>query len=54
LMALIRDRIGPLAKPTGSDDLRDTSERMADALQAVLSGGGSAWNATLVINLGGA
>lgn len=52
LRALVLERLGPLAKPTGPDDTRDAAQRLADALETYLSGGGSAWNATLVIKLG--
>ncbi|MGI8336787.1 DUF222 domain-containing protein [Actinomadura scrupuli] len=51
LTALVRDRLGPLAKPAGPDDTRDHAQRLADALEMVLSGGKSRWNATLVIKL---
>ncbi|MCW2915667.1 MAG: hypothetical protein JWN52_3735 [Actinomycetia bacterium] len=51
LVALVRDRLGPLTKPTGPEDDRDHAQRMADALEMVLSGGSVHWNATLVIKL---
>ncbi|MCW2914597.1 MAG: hypothetical protein JWN52_2665, partial [Actinomycetia bacterium] len=51
LTALLRDRLGPLSKPAGPEDTRDHGQRMADALEMVLSGGKSRWNATLVIKL---
>jgi hypothetical protein len=51
LAALLADRLLPLAKPAGPEDTRDQAERNADALRTLLSGGGTAWNATLVIQL---
>ncbi|MCW2940838.1 MAG: hypothetical protein JWN00_3823 [Actinomycetia bacterium] len=51
LTALMVERLGRLAKPAGPDDVRDHAERLADALELVLSGGSSRWNATLVVNL---
>lgn len=51
LRALVQERLGPLAKPAGPDDDRDHAQRMADALETVLCGGASNWNATLVIKL---
>ncbi|MGP4025466.1 DUF222 domain-containing protein [Actinomadura sp. 3N407] len=43
--------LGPLAKPAGSDDRRDLSERMAAALSSVLSGGHKATKVTVVCDL---
>ncbi|MCW2941121.1 MAG: putative endonuclease [Actinomycetia bacterium] len=51
LTALFMDRLGALTKPSGPDDLRSAHERWADALELVLSGSGSRWNASLVITL---
>lgn len=51
LTALMVERLGRLAKPAGPDDVRDHAERLADALELVLSGGSSNWNATLVVQL---
>ncbi|MCW2938172.1 MAG: endonuclease [Actinomycetia bacterium] len=51
LTALVLERLGRLAKPAGPEDTRDHAERMADALELLLSGGSSSWNATLVIRL---
>ncbi|HXA59362.1 MAG TPA: DUF222 domain-containing protein [Streptosporangiaceae bacterium] len=53
LTALMVERLGRLAKPAGPDDVRDHAERLADALELVLSGGSSNWNATLVVQLEG-
>jgi hypothetical protein len=51
LTALIRAKIEPLARPTGADDTRDHGQRMADALQAYLSDGGTGWDPILIIEL---
>ncbi|HEX6469745.1 MAG TPA: DUF222 domain-containing protein [Streptosporangiaceae bacterium] len=56
LMALIQARLGPLARPCGAEDARDHAERLADALQAHLSGADSAgadsrWDPILVIDV---
>jgi hypothetical protein len=51
LLALIKARLEPLARPCGAGDTRDHAERLADALQAVLSGGDSRWDPIVVIEL---
>jgi hypothetical protein len=51
LLALVTERLGPLAQPAGPDDDRDHAQRLADALETVLSGGATNWNATVVIKL---
>ncbi|QXJ22154.1 DUF222 domain-containing protein [Actinomadura graeca] len=43
--------LGPLAKPSGADDRRDLSERMAAALTGVLSGGHTATKVTVICDL---
>ncbi|MEO3825344.1 DUF222 domain-containing protein [Actinomadura sp. B10D3] len=43
--------LGPLAKPTGTDDHRDLAERTAAALTAVLSGGHRATKVTVLCDL---
>ncbi|GAA2599260.1 hypothetical protein GCM10010411_36060 [Actinomadura fulvescens] len=43
--------LGPLAKPAGTDDRRDLSERTAAALSAVLAGGHKATKVTVVVDL---
>ncbi|TDC50781.1 HNH endonuclease [Actinomadura sp. KC345] len=43
--------LGPLAKPAGTDDRRDLSERTAAALSSVLSGGHKATKVTVICNL---
>ncbi|MFE9107682.1 HNH endonuclease signature motif containing protein [Actinomadura geliboluensis] len=43
--------LGPLAKPAGTDDHRDLSERTAAALSSVLSGGHKATRVTVVCDL---
>ncbi|WP_433476596.1 DUF222 domain-containing protein [Spirillospora sp. CA-142024] len=43
--------LGPLAKPAGTDDQRDLSERTAAALTCVLSGGHRATKVTLICDL---
>ncbi|TDC73531.1 DUF222 domain-containing protein, partial [Actinomadura sp. 7K507] len=43
--------LGPLAKPAGTDDRRDLSERMAAALTSVLSGGHRATKVTVICDL---
>jgi hypothetical protein len=43
--------LGPLAKPTGTDDRRDLSERTAAALTSVLSGGHKATKVTVICDL---
>ncbi|TDC66950.1 HNH endonuclease [Actinomadura sp. GC306] len=43
--------LGPLAKPAGTDDRRDLSERTAAALSAVLSGGHKATKVTVICDL---
>src|SRR4029077_18696998 len=47
LIAVMTARPGPPHKPQGPDDHRDHAQRMADALEMLLSGGTSNWNATL-------
>jgi hypothetical protein len=49
LAALIRARIEPLAAPAGPEDSRDHAQRMADALQMVLSEGDSRWDPIVVL-----
>ncbi|TDC44815.1 HNH endonuclease, partial [Actinomadura sp. KC345] len=49
--ALWDGTLGPLAKPAGTDDRRDLSERTAAALTGVLSGGHKATKVTLIIDL---
>ncbi|CNF32049.1 protein of uncharacterised function DUF222 [Mycobacterium tuberculosis] len=44
--------LAPLAKPAGTDDRRDLSERTAAALISVLSGGHKATRVTLICELG--
>jgi uncharacterized protein DUF222 len=51
LVALIQERLGPLTRPQGPDDDRDHAERLADALEMLLSGGATRWNATLIVKL---
>jgi hypothetical protein len=43
--------LGPLAKPAGTDDHRDLSERTAAALSSVLSGGHKATKVTVICDL---
>ncbi|NKZ06837.1 DUF222 domain-containing protein [Actinomadura latina] len=43
--------LAPLAKPAGTDDRRDLSERTAAALAAVLSGGHTATRVTVICDL---
>ncbi len=43
--------LGPLAKPAGTDDRRDLSERTAAALSSVLSGGHKATKVTVICDL---
>ncbi|MFF4242354.1 DUF222 domain-containing protein [Actinomadura geliboluensis] len=43
--------LGPLAKPAGTDDHRDLSERTAAALTTVLSGGHKATKVTVICDL---
>ncbi|WP_433466536.1 DUF222 domain-containing protein [Spirillospora sp. CA-128828] len=43
--------LGPLAKPAGTDDQRDLSERTAAALTCVLSGGHRATKVTVICDL---
>ncbi|TDC82017.1 HNH endonuclease signature motif containing protein [Actinomadura sp. 7K507] len=43
--------LAPLAKPAGTDDLRDLSERTAAALTSVLSGGQKATKVTVICDL---
>ncbi|MFI0409937.1 DUF222 domain-containing protein [Actinomadura sp. 3N508] len=43
--------LGPLAKPAGTDDRRDLSERMAAALTGVLAGGHRATKVTVICDL---
>ncbi|MFD0683185.1 HNH endonuclease signature motif containing protein [Actinomadura fibrosa] len=43
--------LGPLAKPAGTDDHRDLSERTAAALSSVLSGGHTATKVTVICDL---
>ncbi|MGP4026670.1 DUF222 domain-containing protein [Actinomadura sp. 3N407] len=43
--------LGPLAKPAGTDDRRDLSERTAAALSSVLSGGHRATKVTVICDL---
>ncbi|MES9540333.1 MULTISPECIES: HNH endonuclease signature motif containing protein [unclassified Actinomadura] len=43
--------LGPLAKPAGTDDRRDLSERTAAALTGVLSGGHKATKVTVICDL---
>ncbi|MFG2085975.1 DUF222 domain-containing protein [Spirillospora sp. NPDC048824] len=43
--------LGPLAKPAGTDDPRDLSERTAAALMSVLSGGHQATKVTVICDL---
>ncbi|MEV0660978.1 DUF222 domain-containing protein [Actinomadura luteofluorescens] len=43
--------LGPLAKPAGTDDHRDLSERTAAALTSVLSGGHKATKVTVICDL---
>ncbi|GAA0582784.1 hypothetical protein GCM10009546_51440 [Actinomadura livida] len=43
--------LGPLAKPAGTDDDRDLSERTAAALASVLSGGHKATKVTVICDL---
>jgi hypothetical protein len=43
--------LGPLAKPAGTDDRRDLSERTAAALTSVLSGGHKATKVTVICDL---
>ncbi|MEV3927061.1 HNH endonuclease signature motif containing protein [Actinomadura coerulea] len=43
--------LGPLAKPAGTDDHRDLSERIAAALTSVLSGGHKATKVTVICEL---
>ncbi|MEV4679115.1 DUF222 domain-containing protein, partial [Actinomadura sp. NPDC049382] len=43
--------LGPLAKPAGTDDHRDLSERTAAALTTVLSGGHKATRVTVICDL---
>ena len=43
--------LAPLAKPTGTDDRRDLSERTAAALMSVLSGGHKATKVTVICDL---
>ncbi|QKW38583.1 DUF222 domain-containing protein [Actinomadura sp. NAK00032] len=43
--------LGPLAKPAGTDDHRDLSERTAAALTSVLSGGHKATRVTVICDL---
>ncbi|WP_339155124.1 HNH endonuclease signature motif containing protein [Actinomadura luteofluorescens] len=43
--------LGPLAKPAGTDDHRDLSERTAAALTSVLSGGHKATKVTVICEL---
>ncbi|NKZ07390.1 DUF222 domain-containing protein [Actinomadura latina] len=43
--------LAPLAKPAGTDDRRDPSERTAAALTAVLSGGHTATRVTVICDL---
>ncbi len=43
--------LGPLAKPTGTDDPRDLSERTAAALTSVLSGGHRTTKVTVICDL---
>ncbi|MFE9105682.1 HNH endonuclease signature motif containing protein [Actinomadura geliboluensis] len=43
--------LGPLAKPAGTDDQRDLSERTAAALTTVLSGGHKATKVTVICDL---
>jgi hypothetical protein len=51
LTALVLDQLTRLAAPAGPHDTRDHHERLADALGTYLAGGGSNWNATLIIRL---
>jgi hypothetical protein len=51
LAALIRARIEPLAAPAGPEDTRDHAQRMADALQMVLSEGDSRWDPIVVLEM---
>ncbi|TMR29886.1 DUF222 domain-containing protein, partial [Actinomadura geliboluensis] len=43
--------LGPLAKPAGTDDRRDLTERTAAALTSVLSGGHKATKVTVICDL---
>jgi hypothetical protein len=43
--------LAPLAKPAGTDDRRDLSERIAAALTSVLSGGHTATRVTIICDL---
>jgi Domain of unknown function (DUF222) len=51
LTALFVDRLGPLTRPSGPDDIRSADERWADALEVLLSEGGVRWNAMVTIRL---
>ena len=49
--ALWDGTLGPLAKPAGTDDRRDLSERMAASLTSVLAGGHKATKVTVICDL---
>jgi hypothetical protein len=49
--AIWEGALGPLAKPAGTDDRRDLSERTAAALSSVLSGGHRATKVTVICDL---
>ncbi|MUN42826.1 HNH endonuclease signature motif containing protein [Actinomadura litoris] len=49
--AIWEGTLGPLAKPAGTDDRRDLSERTAAALTGVLAGGHTATKVTVICDL---